>query len=170
MVPAPFLATSGACLDGMSHASHLRGAVSAFAAAASLSHDSPPMALSVTGALAPPPRTHARTDYGMARLTIPATCLAAAKPRRRRGDGGGGPGDGGSGWGGGGGDDDDGQAAWQDDSRPWSMNLAVLWTLLCAYAVAHSTLYLTSTCASALVQLNDRWKVERQLARSAGLG
>lgn len=164
MVLAPFLATSGACLDGMSHASHLRGAVSALAAAASLSHDNTPMALSVTATLAPPPRTHARTDYVMARLTIPATCLAAAKPRKRRGDGGGGPGDGGSGWGGGGGGDDD-EAAWQDDSRSWPLHLASLWTMLCAYAVAHSTLYLTSTCASALIQLNDRWKVERQLAK-----
>lgn len=92
-----------------------------------------------------PPRTYTRNANLTRRLTIPETCLAAAKTRRRRHGGSGGDeevpsgDDGGSFVGGGGGDDDDFSSWWWggedgDEGRGrqpsgFTQDLVLLWTL-----------------------------------------
>ena len=99
-----------------------------------------------------------KTESPLRGLTVPNTCLALSRPaRRKKLGGGGGPWDGGSG-GGGGRDGGEGRDDWSDDWRPAPAPLAVLWSLVCAFAVTHSTAYLLSVAATALTVSGGAWR------------
>lgn len=99
-----------------------------------------------------PPSTYTRTDSITYRLTVPSTCLAAAKTRRKKGRRGGGgddeipdAGDGGSGgFGGSGGDDFGDGGSWWDDSDSQGkrglllQDIVLLWSIFCAFCFCHT--------------------------------
>lgn len=150
---------AGVCDALVPSSPRARSAASGLPACATFSSYSVPQASSGGGGGARSPTLSRKVDVPHKCLTIPSTCLALSRPQRRKKlGGGGGPWDGGGGWGGGGDDGgDNGDAHWSDDWQPVPLPLAIIWTLVCTFAVTHSTAYLLSLPMTAAAVSDGAW-------------